>query len=164
MKNVIIEYWYKFCSETLYLHGLIDTIPELQITKVKKYKGKIVRKGDTFIKIRINDNSYDMFNHEDLIHTICHELAHMKCWNHEEEHAILTQDYVRLIHTAHRISNNYEESDNITEKALSIISNEEEEPKCIFICRESECNQTCKDCELFINCDSCTNQLMCEIY
>jgi hypothetical protein len=127
MKNVIIEYWYKFCSETLYYYDLIDTIPDLQITKVKSYAGKISKRGGTFTKIRINDTSYDIFNHESLINTICHEFAHMnpECWNHDEEHSKLTEDYFRLICAKHRNVYDYEETDNITEKALDIISKED---------------------------------------
>lgn len=35
---------------------------------------------------------------------------------------------------------------------------------CDFTCRDTNCDlDTCKDCELFQKCDTCTNQLTCEV-
>lgn len=94
--NMLTAY-YIISTDILKEH--LPTIPELKLTNAKGYYGKIHRENGkvkyiALSKYNLDCGRIDWWEDEDiddLINTICHELAHMLFWDHSTEHTETTK-------------------------------------------------------------------------
>lgn len=114
MKKTIIRAYYEIITKELKERGLIKVVPVLKLCDAVTYYGQFEEKKTTSfypkhkttieysIKISKVAHNYYLYPHwrkreyECLIDTICHELAHMKVKNHNNEHKELTKKYMKI--------------------------------------------------------------------
>ena len=100
----LLKSYYLYCADILKEH--LPYIPEVILTNAKTYYGQAYRNREDGIVFRI---SISKFNHidsewlldkedrDDIIDTICHELAHILVWEHNDLHKQFTENFVKLV-------------------------------------------------------------------
>ena len=105
--QIYIQQRYKEVGEELLTKNLIAELPPLALTKARRFWGRIrkYKASGELIDIRISTLLFQRLYEQEgeealrkkLDETICHELAHMTHWYHQEPHSTLTKHYLTNI-------------------------------------------------------------------
>lgn len=89
----LIDYYGRI---TEILKYFLPHIPSMQVTNAKTYYGSYWRK-DNRSSIALSALRLLPVDHEELIDTICHELAHTIFPNHSQMHEVATKHFVSVV-------------------------------------------------------------------
>lgn len=89
----LIDYYYKAAR---ILRDRLPDIPALQLTEGKTYYGSY-RKKDGVSSISLSIKTCWPIDHDELIDTISHELAHSIFYEHGKPHETVTNHFVNIL-------------------------------------------------------------------
>jgi len=99
---------------TKYLTEYLPNIPELKITNAITYNGRAYKNIKTNIVHTVALSKHNLYispsfiEEEDvnnIIETICHELAHVLYFDHSEKHKELTESFYKIVNLCLKIDN-----------------------------------------------------------
>ncbi|MGE5438136.1 MAG: SprT-like domain-containing protein [Syntrophothermus sp.] len=99
----LLKVYYDYSCEILKEH--LPCIPEMRYSTAKKYYGKISRRNNNkyiiylskFNHLYKNDWLFDKEEQEEIINTVCHELAHLIFWEHGKNHTKVTKLFSKIV-------------------------------------------------------------------
>lgn len=97
----ILRKYYNLCTEIL--KDEFSFVPTMKITNTKSYNGQINQTDGKITFIQLSQYSlgsgfaWEDEDIEEAIRVVCHELAHIKYWNHNASHRCLTNIYTRKV-------------------------------------------------------------------
>jgi hypothetical protein len=110
-KKNVLKFYYDYCYEVLKNCLGIKYKPELKLTYAKGYDGQIKRvkykHNNEYVYVSISLSRFNLYVSDwlieecdimDIIDTICHELAHIRVWEHGDAHNELTDRYKAYVH------------------------------------------------------------------
>lgn len=94
MKYQILITYYNKIAEIL--KDRLPFIPALQLSNAKTYYGSYWKKGDRS-SITLSTKTCYPVDHDELVDTVCHELAHAIFCNHGKSHTTTTEHFVNIV-------------------------------------------------------------------
>lgn len=90
----LIDYYFK---AAFILKDKLPTIPCVWLSDATSYYGSAYRKNGKVHSIALSVKTCWPIKHEELLNTLAHELAHVVCFDHCEEHTNLTERFELML-------------------------------------------------------------------
>ena len=106
-KQTYLQDYYNYCYDCLKIY--LPKKPLLRVTNARSYMGQLETRNYPAINLKayciklskfrlyVNESLRDASDDEDVINTICHELAHMVYNDHGQQHKDLTLKFEDIV-------------------------------------------------------------------